>query len=117
MIPRVSDKLGLAHFWARASIIVNQCTRRQNKTGELVGTAFVARDLLSVAEALGEDGYLRYWGKYCNYNRDRLHLNLRLGFSYGTTLGATFVSMFPDKIDKVILDGVQNPHEYYHAFA
>lgn len=39
------------------------------------------------------------------------------GFSYGTTLGATLVSMFPDKVDKVILDGVQNPHEYYHAYA
>lgn len=24
--------------------------------------------------------------------------------------------MFPDKIDKVVLDGVQNPHEYYHSF-
>jgi pimeloyl-ACP methyl ester carboxylesterase len=39
------------------------------------------------------------------------------GFSYGTTLGATLVAMFPDKVDKVILDGVQNPHEYYHAHA
>lgn len=24
--------------------------------------------------------------------------------------------MFPDKVDKVILDGVQNPHEYYWAY-
>jgi pimeloyl-ACP methyl ester carboxylesterase len=37
------------------------------------------------------------------------------GFSYGTTLGATVAAMFPDKIDKMILDGVQNPHEYYHS--
>jgi pimeloyl-ACP methyl ester carboxylesterase len=39
------------------------------------------------------------------------------GMSYGSTLGATVAAMFPDKIDKLILDGVQNPHEYYHAFA
>lgn len=40
-----------------------------------------------------------------------------LGFSYGTTLGATVAAMFPDRIDKMILDGVQNPHQYYHAHA
>lgn len=40
-----------------------------------------------------------------------------LGFSYGTTLGATVAAMFPDRIDKMILDGVQNVHEYYHAAA
>ena len=40
-----------------------------------------------------------------------------LGFSYGTTLGATVASMYPERIDKLIIDGVQNPHEYYHAHA
>lgn len=25
--------------------------------------------------------------------------------------------MFPERIDKLIIDGVQNPHEYYHAWA
>ncbi|KAK0633897.1 TAP-like protein-domain-containing protein [Immersiella caudata] len=88
--------------WERARLDANICRSRGNgnKTGELAGTAFVARDIMSVAEATGEDGLLRYWG-----------------FSYGTTLGATLVAMFPDKVDKVILDGVQNAHEYYHAHA
>lgn len=40
-----------------------------------------------------------------------------VGLSYGTTLGATVTAMFPDRVDKVILDAVQNPHEYYHAHA
>lgn len=44
-------------------------------------------------------------------------LKKSLGFSYGTTLGATLVSMFPDEVDRVVLDGVQNPHEYYNAYA
>jgi pimeloyl-ACP methyl ester carboxylesterase len=39
------------------------------------------------------------------------------GFSYGTTLGATVASMYPERVDKMVLDGVQNPHEYYHAHA
>ena len=36
-----------------------------------------------------------------------------IGFSYGTALGATFSAMFPDKVDKVVLDGNVNVHEYY----
>ena len=35
-----------------------------NKTGELIGTAFVARDFMAVVDALKEDGKLRYWGEY-----------------------------------------------------
>lgn len=109
----------MGHIWARAKIVIDQCARRQNKTGELIGTAFTARDMLSVAESLGEDGLLRYWGKSCSviWAANSFEVTLCVGFSYGTTLGATLVSMFPDKVDKVILDGVQNPHEYYHAFA
>jgi pimeloyl-ACP methyl ester carboxylesterase len=96
-----SETMG-RRMWERGHVDANICLRggNGNKTGEFVGTAFVARDVMSVADATGEDGLLRYWG-----------------FSYGTTLGATLVAMFPDKVDKVILDGVQNAHEYYHAHA
>ena len=55
--------------------------------------------MIQIVDALqceGEDGLLRYWG-----------------FSYGTVLGATVAAMFPDKMDKVILDGNVNLHEYY----
>ncbi len=38
---------------------------------------------------------------------------LHEGVSYGTVLGATAVAMFPDKMDRVVLDGVVNPFEYY----
>ena len=88
--------------WERGHVDANICQRsgNGNKTGEFVGTAFVARDMMQVAEALGEDGMLRYWG-----------------FSYGTTLGATLAALFPDKVDKILIDGVQNPHEYYHQHA
>ncbi|KAI1811584.1 TAP-like protein-domain-containing protein [Poronia punctata] len=34
------------------------------------------------------------------------------GFSYGTLLGATFASMFPDKVGRVVLDGVVHA-DYY----
>jgi len=38
-----------------------------------------------------------------------------LGMSYGTIMGATVAAMFPDRIDKVVLDGVVNAEQYYHG--
>ena len=39
-------------------------------------------------------------------------LTQKTGFSYGTLLGATTAAMFPDKIDRMVLDGVTNVHEW-----
>lgn len=52
-----------------------------------------------------------------NLGTDANSYTTMLGLSYGTTLGATVAAMFPDRIDKLILDGVMNPHEYYHSLA
>lgn len=49
-------------LWDNAEKLVKVC-EENIKGGELVGTAFVARDLMEVVDALGEDGKLRYWGK------------------------------------------------------
>lgn len=92
----------LRRLWERGRVDGHICQKQGNgnETAEVIGTAFVARDMMRVAEAVDKDGLLRYWG-----------------FSYGTTLGATLAAMFPDKIDRMILDGVQNPHDYYHSHA
>ncbi|KAJ6785450.1 hypothetical protein PWT90_07112 [Aphanocladium album] len=98
--PQHDNREAIGHAWAAAGLFGQACAATQNETGSLIGTAFAARDVLSITTALGEQDKVRFWG-----------------FSYGTTLGATLVSMFPEKIEGVILDGVQNPHEYYHADA
>lgn len=77
--------------------MANACGERLKDTGDLVGMAFAARDMMQIVDALGEDGMLRYWG-----------------ISGGTTLGATAAALFPERIDKMVLDGVMNSHEYYH---
>lgn len=38
---------------------------------------------------------------------------LQAGISYGTVLGQTVAAMFPDRMDKVVLDGNLNVHDYY----
>ncbi|KAI1371217.1 TAP-like protein-domain-containing protein [Hypoxylon crocopeplum] len=86
-------------LWAQGEIIANQCYTQLKETGELVGMAFAARDMMSIVDALGEDGKLRYWG-----------------ISGGTTMGATVAAMFPDRMDRVVLDGVMNAHEYYNSY-
>ena len=82
--------------WAKATLFATNCGAVMNETGRYIGTAFTARDIMQVVEATEPDGMLRYWG-----------------ISYGTLLGSTLAALFPDKVDRMILDGVVNPHEYY----
>lgn len=92
-----SSEAEAGRIWAESTILAESCGATLNHTGDLVGMAFAARDMMQIVDALGEDGMLRYWG-----------------ISGGTILGATAAALFPDRIDKVILDGVMNAHEYYH---
>lgn len=81
--------------WENAVRYADACYAKMNETGQLISTAYTARDMMNIVDALGEDGMLRYWG-----------------LSYGTGLGNYFAAMFPDKIDRMMLDGNLNPHDY-----
>ena len=70
-------------------MVAEACEESQNSTGRFVGTAFVARDMLAIVDALNEDGLLRFWGR-----------------SYSTVLGQTFAAMFPDRVGRILLDSV-----------
>lgn len=69
----------------------NQCIRKNPEFLPYVSTAFVARDIDALRDAFGQE-LTNYWG-----------------FSYGTFLGATYVNMFPDRVGRVLLDGVTDP--------
>jgi pimeloyl-ACP methyl ester carboxylesterase len=61
---------------------------RVRETAEYVSTAFVARDMLAITRAHGFEK-IKYWG-----------------FSYGSAVGLTFAAMFPDNIERLIVEYV-----------
>lgn len=96
-------------FWTQSQSTIQQqldlntqifsaCQASNPVQGTLVGTSFVARDMMQLVDALGGDGLLRY-----------------VGVSYGTLIGDTVAAMFPDRMGRVILDGNVDPIDYYHG--
>lgn len=81
--------------WEEAGQIAEVCAASMNETGPLIGTTFTARDMLAIVDALGEDGMLRYYG-----------------ISYGTVLGHYFAAMFPDRVERMVLDSNLDPEAY-----
>ena len=67
------------------------CAAQQGTLLPHLGTMSAARDLDRIREAVGDDK-LTY-----------------LGFSYGTSLGATYADLFPDKVRALVLDGAVDP--------
>lgn len=60
---KASD-VALGDAWASQKWLAQACGDNGNATevGELIGTAFTARDLMELADAVGEDGMVRFWG-------------------------------------------------------
>lgn len=81
--------------WDAAGYIADACYAAMNETGSYITTAFVARDMMRIVDALGEDGFLRYYG-----------------WSYGTALGSYVAAMFPDRVESIVLDANVNPYDY-----
>ncbi|KAI1852586.1 hypothetical protein JX266_002127 [Neoarthrinium moseri] len=81
----------------------NDAVENQSPHGYYVTTPAVAHDLLTFVEAEAELA-------------DQSPSDARLwcyGISYGTVIGTTFASMFPDRVGRMILDGVLDAEQYY----
>jgi pimeloyl-ACP methyl ester carboxylesterase len=81
--------------WDLVGAQADACHDTMRETGQYIGTAFTARDMIKIVDALDEDGFLRYYG-----------------WSYGTVLGAYAAAMFPERIDRMVLDGNIDPEDY-----
>ncbi|KAI0779308.1 alpha/beta-hydrolase [Fomes fomentarius] len=93
-----TNQTDLAAFQAQASILDAQykafgekCLQGPNATTlQYIGTAATVRDMVGLADAIqGPNTPIFYWG-----------------LSYGTVVGAWFANMFPERVGRVILDGV-----------
>jgi pimeloyl-ACP methyl ester carboxylesterase len=68
-----------------------QCVEKNEEIIQHVGTNNSARDIDAIREALGEET-ISYFG-----------------FSYGSELGATWATMFPETVRAAVLDGAADP--------
>lgn len=96
----------VGELFVRGKLLGNICTTDgKAKDVQHLGTTYVARDMLAINDAIwdlvpkerGRKG-LQYWG-----------------FSYGSALGITYATLFPDKIERMILDGVVDVIDYFRG--
>ncbi|KAE8356830.1 proteinase [Aspergillus coremiiformis] len=123
--------------WQRSVALNTGCSSRlstapgtQEALGEHLNTPPVARDLLEIMERHAE--WREKQGQVEQQRHDRLlgcdpqqsivrrtawkrgqEKLLYWGRSYGTVLGSTFATMFPDRIHRIVLDAVVDLDVYY----
>jgi pimeloyl-ACP methyl ester carboxylesterase len=85
--PLVNETAGaLARAHARWTVFGDLAEAHTREAAEYVSTAMVSRDMLAITRAHGYEK-LKYWG-----------------FSYGSVLGVTYAAMFPDNIERLIVE-------------
>jgi pimeloyl-ACP methyl ester carboxylesterase len=121
-----SSSGSLRSKWRRARAVADGCSRRLGKFGEHVNTTPVARDVITIIDKHGEwlrshQQTLRAASKpschpehYVQKPQNTTEEPLRFwGFSYGSLLGSTIASMYPGRIERMVLDGVVDSDDYY----
>lgn len=89
--PDPDNRAEVAEFVDLGEEFWEGCEEKSGDLGNHVSTIEVARDMDVLRAALGEQK-LPYFG-----------------FSYGTRLGATYASLFPDNVGPFVLDGAVDP--------
>jgi len=64
VLPIDASDVALVDTWANTKVFSNICADKykNSKAPEMIGTGFVAKDMMQIVDALGEDGLLRFWG-------------------------------------------------------
>ncbi|KAF2731529.1 hypothetical protein EJ04DRAFT_498598 [Polyplosphaeria fusca] len=102
-----STEYGMAEAYQKLGAFGELCTAADAKlnggTAKYAGTVAVAQDMLHYVELLAES-------KGCAKEEAKINY---YGISYGTVLGATFATLFPDRLARFILDGNVDTEDYY----
>ncbi|KAJ4988082.1 hypothetical protein SVAN01_06494 [Stagonosporopsis vannaccii] len=128
-----SSDAALGRLWSMTHAFGSWCRSASDGVSgpdikQYMTTAFVARDMLEIVERHAEHNaqeiaQLRYRNGrssalHNSPHAKYIHGKAKLqywGFSYGTFLGSTFASMFPDRVGLAVLDGVVNDFDYNHS--
>lgn len=89
--PTPDSQIERKHFYEALRAFAEACRRRSLPLIQYVDTESAARDMEYIRVALGEET-LSY-----------------LGFSYGTSLGATYAGLYPERVRAFVLDGAIDP--------
>ncbi|KAF5023537.1 hypothetical protein F66182_4404 [Fusarium sp. NRRL 66182] len=84
-----------AEIYAWTHNFVRACQDTMGEHGRYINTPQTAADMNSILDAVGQED-MYYWG-----------------FSYGTLLGQTYATLFPERSHRVIIDGVVNQFKWY----
>ncbi|KAI1089070.1 alpha/beta-hydrolase [Rostrohypoxylon terebratum] len=84
-----------AYTWSHN--FVRACADTMGEHALYLNTPQTAADMNSILDAVGQDNMV-YWG-----------------FSYGSILGQTYATMFPERSERVIIDGVANQFDWYEG--
>ncbi|KAJ4304877.1 hypothetical protein N0V90_000405 [Kalmusia sp. IMI 367209] len=95
----------LSVYYEMAGTFGTWCTQHLNETAKYVNTPATARDMLHYTELLAESQGKPRGDALVDY----------YGASYGTVLGATFASLYPDRVGKFLIDAVVDGNDYYHG--
>ncbi|KAI5780216.1 hypothetical protein DFH27DRAFT_584248 [Peziza echinospora] len=98
----------IGETYVRGKILAELCSRgTRAEEYRHFGTPSVATDMLAINAAVWDLAGstqprkgLQYWG-----------------FSYGTLLGATFAHLYPEHVERMVLDGVVDTQDYYTGAA
>ena len=90
------DQASLEETYAIGESLRLDCAAIKPDLIPYIGTVFVANDMEYVRNALGQEK-LSYYGT-----------------SYGTALGGTYAALFPDRVGRIVLDGVLDVDDYYN---
>ncbi|KAF4968772.1 hypothetical protein FSARC_3901 [Fusarium sarcochroum] len=74
-------------LWQSAGRLAEECYKDNADVGRFYGTPFVARDMISIVDALGQGDKINFWG-----------------ISYGSVLGQVVAGMFPARIGRMMID-------------
>ncbi|TKX18773.1 hypothetical protein C1H76_9034 [Elsinoe australis] len=109
-----SSDAALGRLWSMMRAVSGHCAKvEDDNIQHFLTTASVARDMLELTEASARWRARQLIKLNSNIVVKPKETNLLYwGFSYGSYLGNTFAAMFPDRVGRLIVDGVVDAEDY-----